>query len=66
LKIILNGKEKDVPDNVSVIELLSFLGINSERVAVEINLEVISRDLFKEHKLKEGDQIEIVSFMAGG
>ena len=66
MKIILNGKEKDVPDNVSVIELLSFLGINSERVAVEINLEVISRDLFKEHKLKEGDQIEIVSFMAGG
>jgi sulfur carrier protein len=66
VRITLNGEPREVGERVSVAQLLESLGVRGERVAVEVNLEVVRRDRRAERQLAEGDQVEIVSFVGGG
>jgi len=66
MDIILNGEHKQVPDNITVAGLLEFLKIQHQRVAVELNMEIVKKDRYSESPLNEGDRLEVVSFMAGG
>lgn len=65
MKIKVNGIEMDVQAS-TIMELLQELEINPQRVVVEVNLEIIKRDRFSEHKINEGDSVEIVNFVGGG
>ncbi len=65
MKVRVNGSQMDVKAT-TIAELLQELEINPQRVVVEVNLEIIKRDRFSEHKIKEGDSIEIVNFVGGG
>ena len=63
----INGSERDIPPEVKNIEdLLNFLEIKTRFVAVELNGQVIYREQYKETLLKEGDKLEIASFVGGG
>ena len=66
VNITLNGENKIVPDNVTVLGLLDFLKIQRQRVAVELNMEIVKKDTYPMTALKDGDSVEIVSFMGGG
>jgi sulfur carrier protein len=66
MKITLNGEKKEVPNNVTILGLLEVLKIQNQRVAVELNLEIVKKDKYDATVLKEGDSLEVVSFMAGG
>ena len=66
MTITLNGEKKEVPDGMTVTGLLESLNIQHQRVAVELNFEIVKKDKFDKTALKEGDRIEVVSFMAGG
>jgi sulfur carrier protein len=66
MNITLNGEKKEVPDNVTILSLLEFLKIQSQRVAVELNLEIVKKDKYGMTAVKEGDSLEVVSFMSGG
>ncbi len=63
---MVNGEPRDVQDGVTVSELLRELGIERDRVAVEVNQAVVRKALHPEHRLAEGDRVEIVSFVGGG
>ena len=52
--------------NLSVSELLEELGIRPGRVVVELNAEVVSRDVYGATQLQRGDEVEIVQFVGGG
>jgi thiamine biosynthesis protein ThiS len=65
LKIVLNGTPR-VVQHTTVISLLEELGIDPERVAVEVNLSIIDRTDFKNTSLKEGDKVEVIGFIGGG
>jgi len=64
--ITLNGEKKTVPDGITVVGLLEFLKVQQERVAVELNLEIVKKDKFGTTAIKEDDNLEVVSFMQGG
>jgi sulfur carrier protein len=64
--ITLNGEKKDVPDGITVFALLEHLNIQHQRVAVERNEEIVKKAFYAETALKEGDALEVVSFMGGG
>jgi thiamine biosynthesis protein ThiS len=64
--IQLNGEPHELPGPVTVSELLSRLQIDSRRVAIELNLEVLKRSTFDSTTIGEGDQVEIVNFVGGG
>ncbi len=66
MNITVNGEKKTVPDALSVFGLLEFLNIQHQRVAVELNQEIVKKDRYGATALKEGDSLEVVSFMGGG
>ncbi len=66
MNITLNGEKKEVPGELTVLGLLEFLKIQHQRVAVELNLDIVKKDKYGITALKEGDSLEVVSFMGGG
>jgi thiamine biosynthesis protein ThiS len=65
MKIRLNGEEYDTKAG-TVSSLLEEIDIVPERVAVELNLKIIKKDKYDRTDIKEGDEIEVVSFVGGG
>ncbi len=66
MQIIVNGEQKDFKEGFTIIALLAELGVQNERVAVELNLDIVPKGRFGDTILKDGDRIEIVSFVGGG
>ena len=66
LHITVNGEARLAPAGSTVAVLLSSMGIDLTRVAVERNEEVIPRGTWQAATLADGDQVEIVSFVGGG
>lgn len=66
MQIILNGETKDVLDTLSVESLLGDLGIDSKKVAVERNLEIVPKSEFGSTLVQDGDRLEVVHFIGGG
>jgi thiamine biosynthesis protein ThiS len=66
VKIRLNGEPAEVPDGVTIGQLLERLGIDPRRVAVEHNLTIIKRHRQAGTVVSEGDEVEIVNFVGGG
>ncbi len=64
--ITLNGEKKEVPSGITVPGLLDFLKVQQQRVAVELNREIVKKDRYGETTIRDGDVLEVVSFMAGG
>jgi sulfur carrier protein len=66
VQLVINGEEREVPENPTVAGLLDFLGVPRERVAVEVNLAVVRRADHDTHRLAPGDHVEVVAFVGGG
>ena len=66
MKLLLNGEERDIADIVSIADLVSALGLDARKVAVERNLEIAPRSTYADTALADGDRIEIVTFIGGG
>ncbi len=66
IKIMLNGKERELAENTTILGLLNELDIKPQGIAVELNLEIVSKSKFAETVLKDGDKVEIVRMVGGG
>lgn len=66
MKIIVNGEDRESRDGLSVLDLLNDLDIEKERVAVELNSNIIPRADLGKRMLSENDKLEIVTFVGGG
>lgn len=64
--IQVNGESRETPAGTTVAGLLSQLGLNSGRVAVEHNLRILPKARWEETRVSEGDRFEIVQFVGGG
>ena len=64
--IQVNGESRGIGDGQTVAALLHELEIRADRVAVELNLEILDRKDFETRGLREGDRVEILSFIGGG
>ena len=64
--MIVNGKEMNFEENLTVLELLKNLSISENRVVVEVNYNIITKEQFSEVILNREDKVEIVSFVGGG
>jgi sulfur carrier protein len=66
MKVTVNGDSTEIRDGSTVTGLLDDLRIGSDRVAVEVCLEIVPKARYGAHILREGDRIEIVQFVGGG
>ncbi|MGH9501010.1 MAG: sulfur carrier protein ThiS [Terriglobales bacterium] len=66
MKLQINGDHRDFASPVSLASLLEQLGMKADRVAVELNRNIVPRERWPETALNEGDRLEIVHFVGGG
>jgi sulfur carrier protein len=66
MQLTINGETRAFAGLAHVAELVAALGLDSRKVAVERNLEIVPRSQYGRTPLADGDRIEIVSFVGGG
>jgi thiamine biosynthesis protein ThiS len=69
MKLQINGDERDfseVPASLTLAALVAKLGMKPDRVAVELNHDIVPRDRWAATLLQEGDRLEVVHFVGGG
>ena len=64
--IQVNGESRKTAAGLTVAGLLSQLGLNAGRVAIEHNLRILPKTKWEQTPVAEGDRFEIVQFVGGG
>jgi thiamine biosynthesis protein ThiS len=64
--LTVNGENREIEDGLSLAALLAHLHVDPAKVAIERNLEIVSRSRFGALVLRPGDRLEIVQFVGGG
>ena len=66
IRLYVNGENREFEKDTTLVQLLKDLGTAPERVAVELNRRVLDKEEYSRTVLKEGDCLEIISFVGGG
>jgi thiamine biosynthesis protein ThiS len=66
VRVQINGEIRELPGELTLSELISELALVPERLAIEVNREVVRRARWGVTMLRDGDQVEIVHFVGGG
>jgi thiamine biosynthesis protein ThiS len=64
--LTINGQDREFESMTDLMCLLAQLGMKPDRVAVELNRELLPRDRWSTTQLTDGDKLEIVHFVGGG
>ena len=62
----INGQPRVFADGLSLAALVEQLGMKADRLAIELNLDIVPRSQWEATALKDGDKLEIVHFVGGG
>ena len=65
-KIQLNGKKITINKNMTISNVLVKYKLDNEKVAIELNGEILPKNKYNKKKLQDNDKIEIVHFIGGG
>jgi len=66
IKIKLNGKYIIIQDKITLLNLVKKTKISVNKVAIELNKEIVNKKSLDKIKIKKNDKIEIVHFIGGG
>lgn len=66
MKVFINGESKELEQALNINQLLKRLSLPAERIAIELNKEVIRKKDWENIKINDADKIEIVHFVGGG
>ncbi len=65
MRVVVNGEERELAAS-TLDALIAELGMKADRVAVELNREIVPRARWSQTVLHDGDRLEIVHFVGGG
>ena len=66
MHLTINGEQKKFDPPMTVEQLLGEIGLDSRKVAVERNLEIVPKSNYAGISLDDGDRLEIIHFIGGG
>jgi sulfur carrier protein len=66
MQLVINGESRSFSGLDDIAALVIALGLDTRKVAIERNLEIVPRSLFAKTPIADGDRIEIVHFIGGG
>ncbi len=66
MKIFVNGQGQELPDGLTAAGFIEQMGLTGQRLAMEVNEEIVPRSTFDEHVFQDGDRVEIVHAVGGG
>ncbi len=66
MQVTINGEPQEIAENCNAAMLVELLNMQNDKIAMEVNKEIVPRSQYETFKLSEGDQIEIVRAIGGG
>jgi thiamine biosynthesis protein ThiS len=66
IRVIINGKEENLENEITIYEFLKSRNIRTEVVTIEHNGKIVNREDFRTTIIREGDELELIYFMGGG
>lgn len=67
MHIYVNGEAREITPDTTISELLAELGYTGQqRIAIEVNTEIIPRSVHPDFALSDGDRVELVTAIGGG
>lgn len=66
MKVFINGETKEISRQLNLLELIKEFSLPSERIAIELNKQVVRKKDWENILLNEADRIEVVHFVGGG
>ena len=66
MNIFINGETKEIAGELNLSELLKHFSLPHERVAIELNKEVVRKKDWENIKIADGDRLEVIHFVGGG
>ena len=66
MQLFVNGDAKECSGAITLAQFIEQMGMKGDRVAVELNREIVPRAQWPDTQLREGDRLEIVHFVGGG
>lgn len=66
MQISVNDERRILGGDITVADLLAQFDLSPQRVAVEVNQQLVRRALYAQTRLRDGDRVEIVTLVGGG
>ena len=66
MKVFVNGETQEIAENFNLTALLKHFSLPEERIAIELNKEVVRKKDWANIKINDADKIEIIHFVGGG
>jgi thiamine biosynthesis protein ThiS len=66
MQVVINGEDRNFEAPLTLAGLVQALGMKTDRVALELNRDIVPRDQWDRTQLADGDRLEIVHFVGGG
>lgn len=66
INIVVNGQPQSVAAGLTITELLQVIGVRTELVAVELNLDIVPKQQHAQTVVRDGDHVEVVTLVGGG
>ncbi|HEY3487432.1 MAG TPA: sulfur carrier protein ThiS [Gammaproteobacteria bacterium] len=66
MNVSINGESRDLPPGANLTDVIALLQLQGRRLAVEVNMEIVPKSRYAEHRLQDGDRVEIVHAIGGG
>ncbi len=66
MNITLNGEIKEINQPINLADLLEHFALPAERVAIELNKQVVRKKDWTATQINEADRIEVIHFVGGG
>ena len=66
MRLVVNGEEKEFAGISTLASLVEQIGLKADRLAVELNRDIVPRGSWTNTFLQDGDRLEIVHFVGGG
>jgi len=66
MRVTVNGEAVELPEGLNASELVERIGLADQRIALEVNREIVPRSEYGSTRLNEGDRVEIVRAIGGG
>ena len=66
MRVIVNGEQREVHPNITLLALLQELSLEGKVMAAAVNMEIVKQDSWGSYRLQEGDKLELLDFVGGG
>jgi len=66
MKVIINGQDKILEDNLSLKEIIQNLNIEDKVMACAVNMDIVKKESWSSYIPKDNDTIELLNFVGGG